>query len=80
MPIRLTDLLAKVPVEVEAKVKRARDQNRSVVQEALRSECRLVMRTSEEAEDKKVGTPSRHSRHDRRPPEAARRHQAATTP
>src|SRR5947208_2642525 len=55
MPIRLTDLFAKVPAEVEAKVKRARDQNRSALQEALRSECRLVMRTSDEAEDRKAG-------------------------
>src|SRR5437899_6696444 len=55
MPIRLTELIAKVPAVVETKVKRARDQNRSVLQEALRSECRLVMRTSDEAEGNKAG-------------------------
>ncbi len=55
MPIRLTDLIARVPADVETKVKRARDRNRSVLQEALRSECRLVMRTSDEGEDNRSG-------------------------
>ena len=50
MPIRLIDLIAKVPAGVEAKVKKVRDRSRSVIQEALRTECRLVMRTPEDAE------------------------------
>jgi hypothetical protein len=55
MPIRLTDLIARVPAEVEEKVRRVRDQTRAVLQEALRAECRLVMRTTQEAEEKKLG-------------------------
>ena len=55
MPILLTDLIARVPAEVETKVRRVRDQNRTVVQEALRSECCLVMRTPQEAEGKRLG-------------------------
>lgn len=55
MPIRLIDLIAKVPAEVEGQVRRARDQSRSFLQDALRAECRLVMRTPEEAEEKRAG-------------------------
>jgi hypothetical protein len=55
MPIMLTDLIARVPAEVEDRVKRVRDQSRSVLQEALRSECRLVLRTPEETEENRRG-------------------------
>ena len=55
MPIRLTDLIARVPPEVEVRVKRVRDQTRSVLQEALRTECRLAMRTPEDAEENRPG-------------------------
>ena len=49
MPIMLADLIARVPSEVEAKVRRVRDRIRPALQEALRSECRLVLRTPEDA-------------------------------
>lgn len=55
MPIRLTDLLQRVPAKVETEVKRARDQTRATLQEALRTECRLVMRTPEETEEGRAG-------------------------
>lgn len=55
MPTRLVDLLRQVPHEVEAKVKRIRDHARSALQDALRAECRLVMRTPEEAEANRPG-------------------------
>lgn len=55
MAILLTDLLNKIPIEVEIRVKRVRDQARSVLQESLRSECRLVLRTAEETEDNRPG-------------------------
>jgi hypothetical protein len=55
MPIKLTDLIARVPLEVEARVRRIRDQIRPIVQEALRAECRLVLRTPEETERKRPG-------------------------
>jgi hypothetical protein len=55
MTIKLTDLIQRVPPEVESKVKRVRDQARPVLQEALRSECRLVMRTPKKAEDNSPG-------------------------
>jgi hypothetical protein len=48
MPIRLTDLIARVPAEVEGSVRRVRDQMRATLQEALRTETRLMMRTPEE--------------------------------
>jgi hypothetical protein len=51
MPIRLTDLIARVRPEVESKVRRVRDQVRPIVQEALRAECRLVLRTAEESQE-----------------------------
>ena len=55
MPIKLTDLIARVPAEVETRVRRVRDQIRPIVQEALRAECRLVLRTPEETEQKRPG-------------------------
>lgn len=55
MAIKLTDLIARVPTEVEKKVKRVRDQNRSVLQEALRTESRLVMRTPQDTEENRLG-------------------------
>lgn len=55
MPIKLTDLIARVPAEVEARIKRVRDQTRPVLQEALRTECRLMMRTSEDGGQNRQG-------------------------
>jgi len=55
MAIKLTDLFARVPPEVEARVRRARDQARPAVQDAMRAECRLVLRTAEETEQKRPG-------------------------
>lgn len=55
MAIRLTDLLERIPVEVKDEVRRTLAKNRSIVQEALRTECRLVMRTAEEADENKPG-------------------------
>jgi hypothetical protein len=53
--IKLTDLIDRVPPEVEAKVRRVRDQVRLVVQQALRAERRLVLRTQEESEQNRSG-------------------------
>jgi hypothetical protein len=50
MPIKLTDLIARVPAAVEAKVRRVRDQAGPALREALRAECRLVFRTPAESE------------------------------
>lgn len=55
MSIKLADLIASVPPEVEATVKRVRDRTRSELQEALRTECRLVFRTPEESEKHRSG-------------------------
>jgi hypothetical protein len=55
VPIKLIDLIARVPADVEERVRRARDQARPVVQESLRSECRLVLRTAEETAQKRLG-------------------------
>jgi hypothetical protein len=53
--IKLTDLIARVSREVKTKVQRTRDDVRSVLQDALRAECRLVMRTQEETEQRRQG-------------------------
>lgn len=55
MPIRLTDLIDRVPPAVEQKVRRARDQVQPAVREALRAECRLMFRTPDEAKEKRQG-------------------------
>jgi hypothetical protein len=55
VPIKLIDLIARVPAEVEERVRRARDQARPAIQESLRSECRLVLRTPEETARNKLG-------------------------
>src|SRR5262245_18118414 len=55
MPIKLTDLIARVPPEVEAKVRRLRDQVQQAVRDPLRAECRLMFRTQEESEDNRPG-------------------------
>ncbi|MBN2565028.1 MAG: hypothetical protein JXB46_04900 [Candidatus Eisenbacteria bacterium] len=55
MQVRLTDLIARVPESVEERVKKTRDQMRSVVQDALRSECRLMFRTPQETLSKRAG-------------------------
>jgi hypothetical protein len=55
MPIKLTELFSRVPQEVETRIRRLRDQARPAVQDALRAECRLVLRTAEETEQKRQG-------------------------
>ena len=50
MAIMLADLLSNVPSDVERKVFRVREQARGLVQNALRAECRLVLRTHEDTE------------------------------
>lgn len=55
MPIKLSDLIARVPPEVEARVQRVREDARSVLQEALKTETRLVMRTPEETAENLQG-------------------------
>ena len=49
MSIKLADLIAEIPVEAEGRIKRVLEQTRPLVQEALRAECRLNLRTSDEA-------------------------------
>lgn len=51
----LNELLEQVSPKVEARVARTRDRTRSVLQEALRSECRLSMRTPREADEHRAG-------------------------
>lgn len=48
MPILLTDLLERVPKEVEGRVRATRDRARNVLRDAIRAECRLAMRTDVE--------------------------------
>lgn len=55
MTILLTDLLRLVPPSVEKQVRTTRNQARSVLQEALRAECRLVLRMPERLEVKHLG-------------------------
>ena len=52
MTISLASLLDKVPRSVEARVKSARDRSRNVLRDALRTECRLVMRGTDEADER----------------------------
>ena len=55
MTIMLTDLIRRIPKGVEAQVRAVRNQTRSVLQEALRAECRLVLRTPEESKARRPG-------------------------
>jgi hypothetical protein len=48
MPIKLADLIERVPAAVKEKVHRVRDQVQPAIREALRAECRLMLRTPEE--------------------------------
>jgi hypothetical protein len=48
MSILLTDLLERVPKEVEGRVRATRDRARNVLRDAIRAECRLAMRTDAE--------------------------------
>lgn len=50
MAIRFAELVGRFSDNVGYDVERVRDQARPVLQEAMRGECRLVMRTAEEAE------------------------------
>lgn len=52
MAIRLTDLISRVPASVEHRVRRIRDNTRSVIQDALRAECRLLLRTPAETDNR----------------------------
>jgi hypothetical protein len=53
MPIGLAGLPPRMPAEV----RRVRDQTRSILQDALRAECRLVLRAAEEVGEQRVGAP-----------------------
>lgn len=55
VPIKLTDLIARVPSEVETKVRRVRERARPALQQALRSECRVLLRTAEESQQSRSG-------------------------
>jgi hypothetical protein len=55
MSIMLADLISSVPSEVESQVCLVRNQVRSVVQDALRAECRLFLRTREDSEQNRPG-------------------------
>lgn len=55
MAILLTDLISRVPPAVEQRVRRIRDNTRSVIQDALRAECRLLLRTPAETENNLPG-------------------------
>jgi hypothetical protein len=55
MTIRLPDLLKRVSPDVKATVQRVRDQARPILREALRAECRLVMRTADESDQGSPG-------------------------
>ncbi len=51
MPIRLTELIEKVPPEVENRVKKTLSHAKPILQEMLRRECRLTMRKGESDEE-----------------------------
>lgn len=57
MTIRLIDLIDQIqaPETVQEAVRTTRDRTRSVLQDALQGECRLVMRTPEETEERMPG-------------------------
>lgn len=48
MPILLSNLLERVPKEVEHQVRATRDRVRNVLRDAIRAECRLAMETDAE--------------------------------
>src|SRR5258707_15714865 len=48
MPISLTELIARVPLGIELRVRRVRDQVQKTVRDALREECRLLFRVPTE--------------------------------
>lgn len=50
MPVKLTDLISKVPEDTATKVKATRNRTRPAIQEALRAECRLVLRVPSETD------------------------------
>lgn len=55
MAILLTDLISRVAPAIEQRVRRTRDNTRSFIQDALRAECRLLMRTPAETENNQPG-------------------------
>jgi hypothetical protein len=52
MTISLTSLLQRVPSSVESRVKSTRDRSRAALRDALRTECRLVMRGADEMDER----------------------------
>jgi hypothetical protein len=52
MTISLASLLSRVPPSVEARVTAARDRSRTTLRDALRTECRLVMRSADDADER----------------------------
>lgn len=50
MPVKLKDLISKVPENTATKVRATRDRARPAIQEALRAECRLVLRMPSETD------------------------------
>ena len=51
MTISILDLLRRVDPAIESLVKQTRDRNRPILQEALRTECRLAMRTASDSDN-----------------------------
>lgn len=51
----LTDLISRVSPDVEREVDRVRNVARSVIQDALRAECRLLFRTPEDTRNNRPG-------------------------
>ena len=47
MPIRLTELLKQVPRETESRIRKTREATRNIIQELLRSECRLQLKVGQ---------------------------------
>jgi hypothetical protein len=47
MPIRFTDLLKQVPRETESRLGKTREATRNIIQELLRSECRLQLKVEQ---------------------------------
>ena len=55
MPIRLTELLKQVPRQTESRVKKTREAMRNIIQELLRSECRLQLKVEQPEGSKDPG-------------------------
>lgn len=55
MAISLNELINRIPENVELRVRRTRDKERATIQDALRAETRLVMRSAEDIEGRNAG-------------------------